>query len=153
MRKHKNSFSRRRMLGMTAGSVLRRRLLAGIAVVLMGASLVFSGSTSAHDIDVKQARQKAEAYAQSVVKEGNRGYVSYTIIKCSALHRGHNHQVSCYIGYQNDRDSTDREWTCREFITIYMQAHRGDRRNWEYYMTHPEPEFKCGRRKLTGPNP
>jgi len=49
MSKQDNDFSRRRMLGMTVGSVLRRRVVAGIAAVIMGASLVFSGSASTQD--------------------------------------------------------------------------------------------------------
>ncbi len=147
-----NGFSRRERLKMTVGFKLRRRILAGLAAVAMGASLVFSGSASAHDIDVGQARPKAEAYAQSVVQEGNRGYVRPTTT-CKKMFRGHSHQVECHIGYQNAKDKAEGEWTCQEFIIIYMQSHRGDRRNWEYYMAHPQPTFKCGRRTLTGPNP
>ncbi len=139
------------MIGMRLGFMLSGRVLAGIAVLFLCASLVFTLSVSAHNIDVEQAGQKVRAYAREVLKDGS-GYI-YTKTSCKALFPGHNHQVRCRVFYQNQEDRTIGEWTCREDITVYFQAHNGDRRNWEYYMSHVSPQSKCGKRTLTGPLP
>ncbi|MDQ3747496.1 MAG: hypothetical protein M3367_00560 [Acidobacteriota bacterium] len=142
---------RKKMLGMRLGFMLSGRVLAGIAVLFLCASLVFTLSVSAHNIDVEQAAQKIRAYAREVVKDGS-GYI-HTETSCKALNRGHNHQVRCRVFFQNQQDRNDGEWTCREDITVYFQAHSGDRRNWEYYSSHVSPQSKCGKRTLSGPLP
>lgn len=144
-----NSFSLRERLGMTASLMLRRRVLAGIAAMLMGASLVFTWSASAHDIDVAQAKQKIEDYARRVLKERN--YVNYQT-DCKKLYP---HQVSCWAGYMTEasRKAEGRErYACNENITIYFKSHSGNRRDWTYYMTHVS-RYPCGNEKLKGPNP
>lgn len=49
MSTQQNNFPRRERLGMTRGLMLRRKVIAGIAAILMGVSLVFSGSASTQD--------------------------------------------------------------------------------------------------------
>lgn len=139
------------MLGMRLGFMLSGRVLAGIAAFLMCASLVFTLSVSAHNIDMVQAKAKVREYAREVLKDGS-GYI-YSSTSCTPVSSGHNHQVKCRVSYQNQQGRTDGEWTCREDITVYFQSHSGDRRNWEYYMTHVSPQNKCGKRTLSGPNP
>ena len=136
------------MLGMRLGFMLSGRVLAGIAVLLMcAASLVFTLSVSAHEMDPVQARTKVREYAREV--KDARGYIYYET-KCT---KQFPHRVNCRAYYQNAADQANGEWTCREDITVYFQAHRGSGRNWEYYMTHVSPQAKCGNRTLTGPQP
>ncbi len=60
---------------MTLGFMLRKRVLAGIAAGLTAASLVFTLSASAHDIDVEKSREMSRDYARTVHKERN--YLHY----------------------------------------------------------------------------
>lgn len=142
---------RKKMLGIRLGFMLSGKALAGIAILFLCASLVFTLSVSAHNIDVEQAKAKVRAYAREVLNDGS-GY-RYSTTSCRALFQGHNHQVRCRVSYQNEGDRNIGEWTCREDITVYFQSHSGDRRNWEYYMSHVSPQSKCGKRTLTGPLP
>ena len=140
---------REKMLGMRLGFMLSGRVLAGIAVLLMCcASLIYTWSVSAHDIDTVQAKQKVREYAREVLKDGS-GYI-HTETSCT---KKFPHQVQCRVHFQNQQGRTDGEWTCREDITVYFQSHNGSRRNWEYYMSHVSPQSKCGKRTLTGPLP
>ncbi len=54
---------------MTLGFMLRKRVLAGIAAGLTAASLVFTLSASAHDIDVEKSREMSRDYARTFPKE------------------------------------------------------------------------------------
>jgi hypothetical protein len=73
-----NNFSRRERLKITTGFRLRIRVLAGIAAILMGASLIFSVNVSAHNIDVKKARELVRDYARGV-RDGSGGkYIHYS---------------------------------------------------------------------------
>jgi hypothetical protein len=101
---------------------LRRRVLAGAAAILMGVSLVFTGSTSAHDIDLLKARESAREYARRVRDNSGGKYLHYST-KCRAMFPGHNHYVSCVIDYQNAKDKAAGVYTCRESIKIYMFPH------------------------------
>ena len=139
---------RKKMLGMRLGFMLSGRVLAGIAVLLMCASFIFALTVSAHDMDTVQARTKVREYAREVLNDGS-GY-NYSETKCT---KQFPHRVNCRVYYQNQADRANSEWTCREDITVYFQAHRGNGRNWEYYMTHVSPQAKCGKRTLTGPQP
>lgn len=137
------------MLGVRLGFVLSGRVLAGIAVLLMcAASFIFTLSVSAHDMDTEQARTKVRQYAREVLNDGS-GY-NYYETRCT---KQFPHRVNCRVFYQKPEDRAIGEWTCREDITVYFQAHRGNNRNWEYYMTHVSPQAKCGKRTLTGPQP
>ncbi len=75
MSQQENIFSRRKRLGMRLDFMLKRKVLAGIAAIVMGASLVFTLSASAHDIDVEKAREMSRDYARTVHKERN--YLHY----------------------------------------------------------------------------
>jgi hypothetical protein len=46
--------------------MLRRRMLVGLAALLLGASLVFSGNVSAHNISLERAWEMAREYARAV---------------------------------------------------------------------------------------
>jgi hypothetical protein len=46
--------------------MLKRRVLAGIAAILMGASLVFAWSASAHNISLEGSRETAREYARQI---------------------------------------------------------------------------------------
>ena len=48
-----------------------RRVIARIATILMGASLVFTSSTSAHNINLQAAKLRADSYARKVIKESS----------------------------------------------------------------------------------
>jgi hypothetical protein len=78
MNRTESSFPRRERLEMRLGFMLRRRVLAGIVAMLMGASLVFSGSASAHNIDLAKARDLARNYARSIRDESGGKYLHYT---------------------------------------------------------------------------
>lgn len=60
-----HSFARRKRLGMTKSSMIRRGIVPGIAVFLMGASLTFSG-TAARNIDLGRAPSQIEGTIEKV---------------------------------------------------------------------------------------
>ena len=131
-----------------------RSLRAFVAAVLMCTS-IFSTNTFAHNIDVNQAKQKVEVYAKRVQKQ--RDFTTLSVF-CQQLNRGHNHQVGCMVSYYNAKSQAAGRVACFEEITVYFQAHRGDKRNWEYYMTHKgRPHngvaYPCGDEMLSGPMP
>ena len=51
MSTQQNNFPRCERLGMKLNFMLRKSILAGIAVVVMGTSLLFTGSTFSHNLD------------------------------------------------------------------------------------------------------
>ena len=125
-----NKFPRRTRLGMTRGGMLRRKVLAGIAAILMGMSLVFTESTSAHNIDVKKAREVAREYARAIRDQSNGNYKHYST-NCVAAFPNHNHIVRCLIDFQNAKDSAAGVYTCRERIELYLDSHgRADSYNY-----------------------
>lgn len=126
-----------------------RRILIGIAALLMGLSLVISPSASAHNVGLAKAKEKARAYARSVLDSG-KGYVQ-AITRCVNAFPGHNHYVRCTIQYE-DRASkeVDGVFACTENIEVYFQSHR-DGQNFQYYMKHTSRQ--CGNERLSGPNP
>lgn len=101
---------------------MRRRVLAGIAVLLLGASFIFTGSVSAHSIDLAAAREKAREYARSVRDAPGRNYVHYAT-SCVRAFTGHNHIVRCTLFFQNTKAKLQGYWTCRENIEVYHNAH------------------------------
>lgn len=129
--------------------MLRKRVLAGIAVHFMVGCAVFTLSAFAHDIDVEQARQKVEDYVRTVLKE--RGYLADAAdtISCNKLYP---HQVLCEISYSTKEDRRRGSSSCRESITVYFKSHSGSKRDWNYYMSHRDAT-KCGGKYLTGPRP
>lgn len=125
-----------------------KRVLVLIATVVMVASLVFTLSASAHNIDLPKARELAKEYARSIIKEG-RGYVTYSW-RCGKMFPGHNHFVQCEIEYKNAKDKAAGTYTCKEVIQIKFPAHaRSNTHTYSYTMLHTSGNT-CGSRKLIG---
>lgn len=119
MSRQANNFSRREML--------RRRILAGFAAILMGASLVFSGSASAHNIDLAKAREVARDFAMAIRASSDGGYYGKYLhysTNCWRAFPGHNHIVKCTLEYQNAKDTEKGVYTCKESIEVFLQSHK-----------------------------
>lgn len=128
---------------------MSRRVLAGIAVLLMGASLVFTLSASAHNINLAKAREAARDYARLVRSESGGKYLHYST-NCVRAFPNHNHIVRCLIDYQNAKDTAAGVYTCRESMEIYMPPHdRSGQINFELYARHTSNN-QCGSRRLAG---
>ena len=143
MSKHENRHSRRERLGITMGFILSRRILAGIAAILMCASLVFTLRASAHNIDLAKAKILALNYARTVLEVSNGKYNSGKT-DCYSLFPEHNHYVRCNIYYEPTKNSGQRY--CYEEIDIYLQPHR-DGQSFKKWMKHHSYQH-CGKRRL-----
>ena len=148
MSKPESDFPRRERFGMRLGLMLRRRVLAGIAAILMGASFIFSGNVSAHNIDLVKAREVARNYARQVRDESGGKYLHFST-NCVRAFPGHNHIVRCLIDYQNAADAKKGVYTCRELIEIKMKPHNGDEVNFDLYGYHASHN-NCGKFRLNG---
>ena len=144
MIKQVNNFSPRQLLGITAGLMLRRRALAGIAVILIGASLIFSGIVSAHNIDLAKAREVTRNYARKVRDDSGGKYAHYST-SCVAAFPGHNHIARCVIDYKNEADTKKGVYTCRELIEVKLWSHENGL-NYTPRGVHVSPP--CGNVKL-----
>ena len=145
MSKQEQDSSRREKLKMSLSFMLRRRVLAGIAAILIGTSLIFSGNVSAHNIDLKKARELARERARRVRDESGGKYLHYST-SCVKSYPGHNHYVRCRIDYQNEADAEKGVYTCRETIDVFMSAHDGGisgAGNWTLY-TRVVSNNMCG---------
>lgn len=151
MSKQKNGFSRHEMSDMKAGLRLRK-VLAMIATISMGASLIFTSSTSAHNIDLAKAREVAREYARTVRAESGGKFLHYSTNCVRAFPGGHNHYVRCLIEYQNEKDTAAGVYTCKETIEVYMKPNGGPgNRGPDIYTLYAKhTSFPCGRRKLMG---
>lgn len=143
MNQIENDISRRRKLGTSAASMLRRSMLGGIAAILMGVGLAYPSGVSAHNIGVQSAKLKVREYVRSVINAPGSRYVRATTT-CNKAFNGHNHYVRCMVQYK-DRESENkgRVYACTEHIEVYFQSHnllRGESNI--YYMKHTSPE--CG---------
>ena len=132
-------------LGMTRDFMLRRKVLAGVAVLLMGASLVFSPSASAHNIDVAKARELARNYARQVRDESGGKYLHYST-SCVSNFPNHNHSVNCVIKYQNAKDKAAGVYTCKEKIQFHMGSHSRSNEDYRIFANHISNQ--CGSRTL-----
>src|SRR5205085_1891114 len=101
---------------------MRRRSLLVIVAILMGASLVFTSGTSAHNIDLEAARDAARRYARQIRDQSAGKYQHYST-KCENAFPGHNHIVRCQIDYQHESFTKSTAYTCREFIEIKVEPH------------------------------
>ncbi len=151
MSKQENKFSRRQRLGMIMDSMLRKRVLAGVAIILMGSSLIFTLSASAHNIDVAKAREVAREYARQVRDESGGKFTHYST-RCGAIFPDHNHYARCTIEYQNAKDTAAGVYTCKETIEVYMKPNGGPgRRGLDIYTLYAKhTSFRCGNRQLNG---
>ena len=151
MSKQDNGFSRREMSGLTTGLRLSRRMLFGIAALVMGTSLFFTWSASAHNIDVAKARELAREYARKVRDESGGKFIHYST-RCGAMFPDHNHYARCTIEYQNAKDTAAGVYTCKETIELYMMPNGGPgRRGPDIYAIYGRhTSFACGNRRLDG---
>lgn len=150
MSKQDNNFSLRGRCGITVESMLRRRVLAGIAAILMCASLVFTLRASAHNISLANAREMARQYAKSVREESRGKYIS-SMSDCYTLFPGHNHYVRCEIDYKDEATKNNGRGVCYETIDVYVQSHSSGQ-SFKKWMRHTSYQH-CGKRRLSGPNP
>jgi hypothetical protein len=151
MSKHENRHSRRARLGMIIGFILRRRVLAVIAAILMCASLVFTLRASAHNISLANAQNMVLQYAETVVDESKGKYIQAET-DCYNLFPGHNHYVRCEIYYKDQATkNTTGQGVCYETVDVYVQSHR-DGQSFKKWMRHTSYQH-CGKRALSGPNP
>jgi len=117
-----------------------------IIAILMGASLVYTWGTSAHNIDVKKARELVRDYARSVRDESNGKYIHYST-NCVAAFPGHNHIARCLIDYTNEADAKKGVYTCRELIEIKMWPHHQSLEDYHLWATHASNN-QCGSRRF-----
>jgi hypothetical protein len=148
MSKQANDFSRRKIAGMITGFMQGRRLLAGVATVLMATSLIFTGGASAHNISLAKGEEVARDYAQSVRRESNGKYRSYTT-DCYTLFQGHNHYVRCVIKYTDkERAGLYTPGLCQETIDVFYLAHSKASGRTSWSLKHHSGQ--CGSRKYPG---
>ena len=126
-----------------------RKILVGVVVLLIGASLISSRRVAAHNIDVEKAWESAREYARSVRKESNGKYLHYST-KCAKAFPGHNHYLRCTIEYQNAKDAKAGVYTCKETIEVYFRAHsRAGDQNYVAFIRNTSTNF-CGSRRPNG---
>ena len=101
---------------------MRRKSLIVIVAILMGASFVFKWNASAHNIDLKKAREVIRNYAKSVRDNSGGKYAHYST-SCVAAFPGHNHIARCVVDYKNEADTKTGVYTCRELIEVKLWAH------------------------------
>jgi len=123
-----------------------RALLSGVIIFLIGASFVFSVRVSAHNIDLKKARELVRDYARSVRDESGGKYAHYST-NCVAAFPNHNHIARCLIDYQNEADAKKGVYTCRELIEIKMGPHHGIQEDYTLWAFHASSN-QCGNRRL-----
>jgi len=128
---------------------MRRLLPIGVAAA-MGTSLFFTGTASAHNINLETAKAKVRPYVSQVLNDPSRGYVQ-AITRCSRAFSGHNHYIRCTVQYENaESKNVDGVFACTEKVEAYHQSHR-DGINYQIYRKHTSPP--CGSITLRGPNP
>ncbi|MFL6229075.1 MAG: hypothetical protein ACJ741_09870 [Pyrinomonadaceae bacterium] len=125
--------------------MLRGRALAGIVAIVMGASLIFAGNVSAHNIDMNKAREAARNYARQVRDESGGKYTHYST-SCVAAFPGHNHIARCLIDYKNEEDTKKGVYTCRELVEIKLLPHHS---GIDYTPRGVHVSTPCGNLKLT----
>jgi hypothetical protein len=144
MSPQQNNFPSRARLGMTKSFIMRRILVAGVVALLMGASLIFSGSASAHNIDLAKARETARDFARAIRAQSNGNLIHYST-NCVRAFPGHNHIVRCNIEYQNAKDTEKGVYTCKESVEIFVDSHsRGSGEDYRTFVRHTSRN-RCGR--------
>ena len=125
---------------------MRRKSLAVIVAIVIGANLVFTWSTSAHNIDLKKAREVVRDYARKVRDESGGKYVHYST-NCVAAFPNHNHIARCLIEYRNEADTKKGVYTCQELIEINLPPHDDNRMGYDLWGTHVSFS-QCGKSRL-----
>ncbi len=114
---------------------MRRKSLAVIVAIVIGANLVFTWSTSAHNIDLKKARELVRDYARKVRDESGGKYVHYST-NCVAAFPNHNHIARCLVEYRNEADTKKGVYTCQELIEINLPPHDGNQMGYDLWASH-----------------
>lgn len=125
---------------------MRSSSIIAIVAILIGASLVFSGRTSAHNIDLKKAREFVRDYARAVRDQSGGKYAHYST-NCVAAFPGHNHIARCLVDYKNEADAKKGVYTCRELIEIKMGSHHGIQEDYTMWASHASSN-QCGSQRL-----
>jgi len=125
----------------------KRRMLLGIAGLVMCASLIVPSDAFAHNISVAKARETVRNYARGVRDNSNGAYSHYST-NCVAAFPNHNHIARCLVDYQNDADWKKGVYTCRETVEVKMLPHsKSGQENYELYGYHTSTNT-CGRYRL-----
>ena len=117
-----------------------------IVAIVIGAHLVFTWSSSAHNIDLKKARELVRDYARKVRDESGGKYVHYST-NCVAAFPNHNHIARCLVEYRNEADTKKGVYTCQELIEINLPPHDGNRMGYDLWATHVSFS-QCGKSRL-----
>ena len=125
---------------------MRRKSLAVIVAIVIGANLVFTWSTSAHNIDLKKAREIVRDYARRVRDESGGKYIHYST-NCVNAFPNHNHIARCLVEFRNAADSEKGVYTCRELIEIKAPAHNNNAMNFNLWANHVSDNH-CGSRRF-----
>ena len=125
---------------------MRRKSLAVIVAIVIGANLVFTWSTSAHNIDLKKARELVRDYARKVRDESGGKYVHYSTNSVAAF-PNHNHIARCLVEYRNEADMKKGVYTCQELIEINLPPHDGNQMGYDLWATHVSFS-QCGKSRL-----
>ncbi len=150
MSKQETDFSRRQILRETMCFMLGRSVLTGIIAVLMGASLVFTESVSAHNIDLAKAKVLARDYARKVREESQGKYIRSTW-NCVNAFPNHNHYVRCLIQHQTVDDKAAGVYSCKETVELFMAPDDSFKGGplYRIYAKHTSTNV-CGRSRLDG---
>jgi hypothetical protein len=101
-------------------------ILALFAAIVFGVSIGYTTTTSAHNIDLATAWEKARNYARQVRRDSDGKYTHYST-DCRELFAGgrHNHYVRCLVEYDDDETIKfpNGSRVCRETIDIYLFPH------------------------------
>jgi hypothetical protein len=97
-----------------------RRVLVLIAALSMGASLVFTSSTSAHELTLTRARKAAEERGKGHSRSANSRYGTYKTI-CTRMEY---HFVRCQIQYYGRSSSAlkNNSLLCTEYVNVYYKS-------------------------------
>ena len=125
---------------------MRRKSLVVLVVFLMATSLVGTRTTSAHNIDLKKAREIVRDYARKVRDESGGKYVHYST-NCVNAFPNHNHIARCLVEFRNAADDEKGVYTCRELIEIKMSPHNNTAMSFNLWAFHAS-DNQCGSRRL-----
>jgi len=127
-------------------SFMRRKSLVVLVVFLIATSPVGTRSTSAHNIDLKKAREIVRDYARRVRDESGGKYIHYST-NCVNAFPNHNHIARCLVEFRNAADSEKGVYTCRELIEIKAPAHNNSAMNFNLWANHVSDNH-CGSRRF-----
>ena len=125
---------------------MRRRSLIVIIAGLSGVCLLFTWAASAHNIDLKKAREVARDYARQVRDESGGKYVHYST-NCVAAFPNHNHIARCLVEYRNEADTKKGVYTCQELIEINLPPHSDGQMGYDLWANHVSFS-QCGNIRL-----